>query len=138
MFPTTFDLIEEVGGQDRMREMMRTFYDRLFDDAIVGFLFQGHDKAHLVETQIQYLTANLGDRSGTYSGKPIRKAHAHLPILAGHFDRRHHLLELLLAEYDVPDHVRQAWLELDASLRPLVLNVGAAERDRILSPTEEA
>lgn len=116
--------------------MISEFYDELFDDVIVGFLFHPHDKADLIASQLRWLRAHLGDRMGTWDGGSIRKIHAHLPILAGHFDRRHHILVGLLDRWDVPEHVHDEWIALDASLRPLVLNVGAIERDRILSESE--
>lgn len=112
--------------------MIREFYDALFDDIIVGFLFQPHDKEALIASQVRWLRAHLGNRSEKWDGGSIRSLHAHLPILAGQFDRRHHLLVELLQRWDVPNAVRDEWLQLDRSLRPLVLNLGAAERDRIL------
>lgn len=116
---------------------MGDFYDRLFDDVLVGFLFQPHDKERLIRSQIAYVSAHLGDRSGTYEGPTIRHAHAHVPVLPGHFDRRHFLLEEVLREHDVPEHVRRAWLELDESLRRFVVHLGATRRDQLLDPESE-
>ena len=130
-----WNLDDEVGA-DRLEAMITEFYDELFDDVIVGFLFQPHDKQELIASQLRWLRAHLGDRAGTWNGGSIRKIHQHVPILAGHFDRRHHILKLLLERWEIADHVRDEWLELDAALRPLVLNLGAMERDRILSSEE--
>ena len=130
-----WNLDEELGAD--LEPMIREFYDELFDDVIVGFLFQPHDKEELIASQIRWLRAHLGDRAGTWDGGSIRKIHARLPILSGHFDRRHHILKLLLERWDVPDRVREEWLLLDAALRPLVLNLGAIERDRILSDEDD-
>jgi len=128
-----FNLTDQVGGEDALRAMMQDFYDRIFDDPIIGFLFAGSDKAALVESQIAFVTAHLGDRSGTYEGPNIRRAHEDLPILTGQFDRRHKILEETLAHHDVPEDVQKAWLELDQSLRNLVVNLGAQKRDQILN-----
>ncbi len=110
---------------------MRDFYDRIFDDVIIGFLFANSDKEALIDSQFHYVTSVLGDRSGEYGGPTIRAAHKELPILPGQFDRRHMLLKLVLLEYGVPDHVTQAWLELDTSLREFVVNMGATKRDEL-------
>lgn len=134
--------IDELGGIERTVKLLRDFYDRLYDDVIVGFLFQPHDKERLVRSQLAYLSAHLGDRSGTYEGLNMRAAHKHVPVLSGQFDRRHQILTDVIHAWDVPQHVRDEWLALDRSLRPLVVNLGAEERDRALvqdkkSPRDE-
>lgn len=119
-------------GPERLEAIVRELYDLLFDDVLVGFLFAPHDKETLIASQQRWLRAHLGDRAGEWHGGSIRALHHHLPILPGHFDRRHFLLKGILERHEVPEHVREEWLSLDLALRPLVLNLGAAERDRIL------
>lgn len=126
-----WNLDQELG--DDLEPIVRSFYDKLFVDIMVGFFFQPHDKDHLIESQISWLRSNLGDRSGSYSGPSIRAAHEKLPILVGHFDRRHELLKQTLEEFDIPDQVRDEWLSLDQKLRPLVVKMGASARDEILA-----
>ena len=128
-----WNLVEACGGEDALLAILTDFYDAIFDDLLIGFFFAGLDKAALVSSQFSYVTAHLGDRSGTYEGRNIRALHAHLPILSGHFDRRHALLKQVLDKHQPPQHVQEAWLTLDESLRDLVINTGAAARDRILS-----
>ena len=125
----TWSLTEEVGGEERLNELMEAFYDRLFADPIIGFLFQGHDQQRLVDRQIEYIRARLGNEEVDYGGTPIREAHRDLPITVGHFDRRHQILREVLEEHDVPDDVREAWLELDSALRELVVRTGGEARD---------
>ena len=136
-YEESWNLVEEVGGEQAMEALMRDFYDRLFDDVIVGFLFQPHDKERLIASQIAYVTAHLGDRSGTYDGPTIRKAHEEVPVLPGQFDRRHFLLREVLFAHDVPEHVREAWLALDESLRRFVVHLGATKRDQLLNSESE-
>ncbi|MBA2664996.1 MAG: group 1 truncated hemoglobin [Bradymonadaceae bacterium] len=127
-----WELVEELGGEQRLHELMTRFYDRLFADMMIGFFFTGLDKAHLVDSQISYIRARLGGSRTSYEGPPIRKAHQHLPILVGHFDRRHQILKEVLTEYQLADHVRDAWLGLDASLRDLIVRTGNDARERML------
>lgn len=127
-----WDLAEEVGGEERLRTLVADFYDRVFDDALIGFMFEGHDREQLVEMQVEYARARLGVADVEYTGTPIRRAHDSLPIRAGQFDRRHDLLREVLDEYDVPGHVREAWLELEQRLRDLVLQTGEEVRDEML------
>lgn len=127
-----WNLAEEVGGEEELHRIVREFYERLFADLLIGFMFQGHDLNRLVERQVEYLRARLGDGTVEYTGEPIRAAHESLPITVGHFDRRHEILRETLADWDVPDHVRERWVELDASLRDLVVRTGGEARERML------
>lgn len=123
-----FDVIEAVGGPEAMKELMTVFYDRLFDDIMIGYFFAKSDKEQLINAQIAYVHAHLGTREGTYEGPSIRRSHEDLAIGAGHFDRRQRILEDVLEEFKVPDHVREAWLNLDLAMRPMVLRLGSKLR----------
>jgi hemoglobin len=120
-------LYEAMGGEANVRAVLQALYDRLFEDPIVGFLFEGKDKAHIVEQQLAFTTAFLGG-PGRYTGKPLPEIHATLPLLAGHFDRRHRLLAIVLDEKHVPDEVKRVWLHIDSSLRSSVLAAGEEAR----------
>ena len=126
---TAYDAIGEAG----VRAVLQALYDRLFVDPIVGFLFEGKDKQHIVEQQLAFTCAFLGGPQ-RYEGKPLPEAHAALPLLAGHFDRRHHLLRQILEEQRVPDEVVRAWLRIDEGLRTSVLAAGEDARDKTRSP----
>lgn len=125
-------LVEEVGGEERLRGMVAEFYDRVFEDAMIGFMFRNVDREKLVDKQVEYVRARLGAGDVEYTGTPIREAHSSLPILAGHFDRRHDLLREVLEEYEVPEHVFEAWVDLEERLRDLVLQTGEEARDEML------
>ncbi|MEC9400436.1 MAG: group 1 truncated hemoglobin [Myxococcota bacterium] len=126
-------LIERVGGEAALRALLRDFYDRLYEDMIVGFLFQPHDKESLIAHQFDYVCAHIGLKTTRYTGRSMREAHRHLPILPGQFDRRHQLLRDVLRDHNVPEDVQEVWLTLDTSLREFILSRGAMERDRILN-----
>jgi hemoglobin len=120
---------ETIGGEQRVRAVLQRLYDLLFDDPMVGFLFEGKDKAHIVEQQLAFTCSFLGGPQ-RYQGKPLPEAHAALPLLPGHFNRRHHLLAQVLAELEVPDEVRSAWLRIDEGLRTSVLAAGVEAREK--------
>jgi truncated hemoglobin YjbI len=100
----------------------------------VGFLFEGKDRAHIVEQQVAFTCAFLGGPQ-RYTGKPLPEAHAALPLLPGHFDRRHRLLEQVLVELGVSGPVKELWLRIDESLRPSVLAAGTEARAATRSGT---
>jgi hemoglobin len=122
-------LYEAMGGEEKVRAVLRSLYERLFADPMVGFLFEGKDKEHIVEQQLAFTCRFLGGPQ-RYTGKPLPEAHAALPLLPGHFDRRHHLLAMVLDQQGVPEEVRRAWLHIDESLRPSVLAAGDEAREK--------
>ena len=122
-------LYDDMGGEPALRAVLRTLYDRLFADRMVGFLFAGKDKERLIEHQLWFTARFLGGPS-RYEGKSIPDAHAALPLLPGHFDRRHHLLKQALAEHRVPPAVAAEWLRVDASLKSAVLKTGEEAREK--------
>ncbi len=126
-------LYDDIGGEAGLRRVLTTLYNRLFDDLMVGFLFAGKDKQKLIEHQLWFTARFLGGPS-RYEGKSIPDAHAALPLLSGHFDRRHHLLRQVLTEHDVPEHVAAEWLRVDESLRTAVIKSGAEARDQARRP----
>jgi truncated hemoglobin YjbI len=126
-------LYDDLGGEPALRAVLRTLYDRLFDDVMVGFLFAGKDKEQLIEHQLWFTARFLGGPS-RYEGRSIPDAHAALPLLPGHFERRHHLLRQALAEHHVPAAVAEEWLRVDASLKTAVLRTGEEARERTRRP----
>jgi hemoglobin len=122
-------LYEAIGGEGPVRAVLQSLYDRLFDDAMIGFLFAGKDKAHIVEQQLAFTCRFLGGPQA-YEGLPLPKAHAKLPLLPGHFDRRHRLLEQVLEAQGVPVEVKRVWLQIDSALRPSVLASAEEAREK--------
>jgi truncated hemoglobin YjbI len=126
-------LYDMIGGEARLRAVLKALYDKLFDDPIVGFLFAGKDKAHIVEQQLAFTSHFLGGPHA-YQGKPLPEAHAALPLLPGHFDRRHRLLAQTLDEQGVSEEVKRVWLRIDENLRGSVLATGEEARDKTREP----
>ena len=133
------DFIEQIGGVERLHRIVEDFYGRVLEDPIIGFMFDEDDIERIIDRQVQYLRKHLGDGSATYDGESIRKAHSELPITSGHADRRHQLLRETLDDWEMPATSRKAWLQLDASLRDLVVRGGEKRRAELTgsSPSEE-
>ncbi|MDP9148325.1 MAG: group 1 truncated hemoglobin [Myxococcota bacterium] len=124
---------EAIGGEAKIRAVLQKLYDALFDDPMVGFLFHGKDKAHLVEQQLAFTCAFLGGPQ-RYGGRSLPEVHSGLPLLPGHFDRRHWLLRQALDEHEVAEDVKAAWLRIDEGLRASVLASGEDARARAREP----
>lgn len=118
---------EAIGGEVGVRRVVGALYQRLVDDPMVGFLFQDKDIARIVDQQVIFTCAFLGGPQ-RYQGTPLPQAHAGLPLLPGHFDRRHSLLRQVLRDEGVADDVAAIWLRIDEGLRSSVLASGTDAR----------
>ena len=114
---------------DGLRAILRTFYDRVFADIMIGFLFRGADKERLIEKEAEFAARALGATQVAYTGETIRTAHAKHPILGGHFDRRLQLLREAWEVHELPQPVRVAWETHTQALRPQVTADAGSECD---------
>ncbi|WP_428263098.1 group I truncated hemoglobin [Haliangium sp.] len=103
-------------GPDQLRTVLVDFYDRVFDDLMIGFLFIGKDRQRLIDKECE-LTARFLGGDDPYTGRPLRAAHARVPIMGGHFDRRLQILRETLADHRVDEEVQRAWIEHNQALR---------------------
>ena len=112
-------LHERAGGVEKIREVLTDFYDTVFRDLMIGFLFKGADKTRLIERELE-LTLRVLGADVPYTGRPLAEVHAQHPILGGHFMRRRKLLADAIARHGLPDDVRDAWLAHTDALRPTI------------------
>lgn len=121
-------LWERAGGAAGIRAVLVDFYDRVFADVMIGYLFRDADKARLVEKECELTLAALG-ADVVYGGRPIDAVHRPLPIMGGHFMRRRKLLADAIERAGLPADVRDAWLAHTDRLRPLVTPDRSGECD---------
>ena len=137
-------LFEKIGAE-RLRAVITDFYDRIFRDVMIGFLFAGKDRARLIEKEYE-LTARLLGADVAYTGKPLREAHARSPILGGHFERRMEILRQTLAAHAIDPEVVAAWLDHQLAMRAQITtdqgseckDSAAAERIQAAGPPPAA
>ena len=123
------NLYEEAGGEDSIRQVLTTFYDKVFSDMMIGFHFVKADKSRLIRVETQMTCIALGATHIKYEGKPVQKAHAPHPILGGQFERRLQILREAMETHNLPQAVRDAWIEHNQKLRPLVTGDQGSECD---------
>jgi truncated hemoglobin YjbI len=113
-------LLQNLGGEARLKELLEQFYRRMSDDLMIGFFFQGKDLTAISAKQGEFLLRAMGARA-SYSGKPPAQAHEKLPpILRGHFDRRLRLLEETLASNGVTAEDIRIWVAFEETFRSAV------------------
>ncbi len=103
-------------GEAKLRAVITDFYSRLFPDVMIGFLFEGKDRARLIEKEYEF-TAQLLGADIKYTGRAMRAAHAQSPIFGGHFERRLQILRETLRDHAVDPEVQRAWIDHTVSLR---------------------
>lgn len=109
----------EAVGAERLRAMVVDFYDRVFADVMIGFLFAGKDRAQLVQREWELAARMLGG-DVAYTGRPIREAHRRVPILGGHFDRRLELWRQAMVDHALPAEAQEVLLRHNRALRSQV------------------
>jgi hemoglobin len=109
-------LFAKLGGESRLRAIINTFVDRVFEDRMIGFFFRNADRARIKELEYQLIAGFLG-ANVEYRGRPLGKVHANHPIMGGHFARRRQILSETLDSYQVPAEIKTVILEHTDALR---------------------
>lgn len=104
-----------MGGEEAVRGHVGAFVDRVFDDFVIGFLFEGRDRDRIVQHELEHASTHLGGPL-TYQGRPVGAVHRPLRINAGQFRRRLAILRHVLTERGVPPDIVARWVAADARL----------------------
>lgn len=123
-------LFEKLGGEIRLRQIIDTFIDRVFEDRMIGFFFRHADRQRIKELEYQLAAAFLG-AGVKYQGRPLAKAHANHPIMGGHFARRRQIFKETLEFYQVDEGIKAALLNHTDSLRPLITPEAGSDCDPV-------
>lgn len=110
---------ERLGAEPGVRALVEAFVDRFFGDLVIGFLFEGKDRARIVQHELELASVHLGGPL-RYAGRPVGEVHRPLRINAGQFRRRLAILRHVLRERGVPEAVVDAWIAHDRRLERVV------------------
>jgi len=114
-------LFDELGGEPALRGIIERFVDRVFDDVMIGYLFQKADRTRVKAKEFEHAAEHLGAPIA-YTGRPIDAVHRPHQIRGGQFMRRVRILEETLIELGAPARVREHWIAHTLSLQNLVTN----------------
>ncbi|MCB9676814.1 MAG: hypothetical protein H6737_16985 [Alphaproteobacteria bacterium] len=102
-----------------LERVVDVFVDRMFDDFVIGFRFDGKDRVRVKRHEFELARKHvLG--TGSYTGRPIGPLHRAMRINAGQFRRRLAILRTVLREHGVEDGIIDAWIEHDRKLEPVL------------------
>ncbi len=107
----------EEHGAEKLEQILIDFYQRMSQDLLIGFFFEGKDLNDIALKQKSFLMRAMG-ATPSYSGKAPAQAHEELaPILRGHFDRRLRILETVLKDHGVSDEDIRIWITFENAFR---------------------
>ena len=121
-------LFEKLGGESRLRAIIDTFVDRVFEDRMIGFFFRNADRRRIKEFEYQH-AANFLGADVEYRGRPLAKVHANHPIMGGHFARRRQILSETMDFYQVPPEIKTVILHHTDALRDQITPETGSECD---------
>ena len=116
-------------GAEALRAVLTDFYGRVFGDVMIGFMFRGKDRQHLIDREYELTAALLGAPGVTYTGRPMRAAHAQHTIFGGQFERRLQILRETLRDHQVDPEVQRAWIDHQLALRSQITRDRGSECD---------
>lgn len=102
---------------ETIRRVVSAFYDAMFDDVMIGYMFRGQDKARLTARETELMAAHFGLPGVTYTGRPLEAAHARHKIMGAQFDRRAVILAETLDAFPLAPEVKTEWLRHTLDLR---------------------
>lgn len=113
-------LYEDLGGLEKLKQIVDEFVDKLVDDLMVGYLFSKSDKIRIKEKEFELLANILGAKI-KYTGNSVKEVHKTLNIKSGEFERRKQILKEILLKYNCPENVMKAIMEHTEKLRFIVI-----------------
>ena len=114
-------LYDELGGENRLREIINDFVNKMFEDIMIGFFFYGISKKRIQELEFQFISKLLG-ADISYTGRPVDVAHKKHPITSGHFNRRKQILKDTMSDHNVSKHIQDIILTHTEYLRNKIVS----------------
>lgn len=119
-------LYEKLGGEKAVDAAVDIFYEKVINDADLAPFFDGINLERQRKMQKAFLTVAFGGPNN-YSGRGMRAAHAR-PVAIGlnesHFNKVAEHLQRTLLELSVPYDLIQEVMNIAASTKADVLNLG--------------
>ncbi len=115
---------EQIGGEKAMDAAVELFYRKVLADERISHFFEAVDMERQAAKQKAFLTMVFGGPN-TYTGKDMRKAHAHLVkngLNDSHFNAVMEHLGSTLTELGVPANLIQQMAQTAEGTRADVLN----------------
>ena len=126
--------LSDFGGLEGIRAVLTDFYERVFRDPMIGYLFAGQARERLIARETEWTARALG-ASVSYQGRSLARAHQAHPIRRGHFYRRNQLLFQSIEEAQITPEAAAWWREHSQALEGVIL--GRARADKRCEQTSD-
>lgn len=108
-------------GEQKLQKILDEFYEKMNEDAMIGFFFFGKDLKSIAAKQKEFLLRAMFVIPH-YTGKPPAKAHEELPpIRLGQFNRRLVILKEVLTSHKIPDPLIEIWIRFERAFESQIL-----------------
>ncbi len=114
------DLLDKIGGEERVMTVHRRFYDVMFDEPWLEKFFFGKSKESLIIKQTQFMVAAFNGPNN-YTGDTPAFVHMHMYITGEMADIREKILKASILAEGLSDSIAEKWLAVDRSFRPAVV-----------------
>lgn len=114
-------LYESIGGAAAVDAAVDLFYEKVLADERISGYFETVNMARQRNKQKAFLTFAFGGQNN-YTGKDMRKAHAHMNLSEGDFDAVLENLGAALQELNVPEDLIARAAAVAMSVKDDVLN----------------
>lgn len=115
-------IYQKIGKEEGLELILRDFYQRLTQDVLIGYFFDGKDLEHIIHQQKKFLMKAMG-ATRSYNGKSPARAHEKLPpIWKGHFDRRIRILEGTLQAHGLCAEDIRTWIDFENAFRDSIIS----------------
>lgn len=116
-----------LGEGPRLREILETFYARVFEDERLKPFFHGVSRERVVDKQYSFL-AEIFSGQKMYFGDRPRNAHHWMVISDELFDYRERLFEAAIREHGLEDEHVEAWLAVHQLFRKQIVKAAPVPR----------
>ncbi|XWN30077.1 MAG: group 1 truncated hemoglobin [Devosia sp.] len=117
-------LFVRYGGFAKIRAVVMDFYDRVLDNDLVGWHFDGIDMARLIDHQTKFIAALTGGPA-EISDERLKRAHRHLRVRHDEFDELVSVLSATLEAAGFTPADRAGVLSAIEARRNLIVDDGA-------------
>lgn len=120
------NLLEDIGGEEKVRKVHQRLYDGIYEDDYIGQFFFHRAKDLLIRKQTAFMVAAFGGPNH-YAGEPPAFLHMHMFITREMAEIRNvYLRNAILAE-GLGQDICDRWLSVDNSFLPAIVKQSADE-----------
>ncbi|MEK6204263.1 MAG: group II truncated hemoglobin [Amylibacter sp.] len=129
-------VLDQIGGESILRDLVDTFYDLVEQDprgeSLRGLHFKGHGIAHARIEQFNFLSAFLGGRryyAEKHGHMDVKLMHAHVPITNQDAEDWLFLMEKAIDEYYFSEPLKNRLMTSFKSVALILVNDGVVAGD---------